>query len=410
MYPEPPEAPQPLRVAFRVQRFLSPPQSQIPPCLANLRWTSLQPKSPPVLLACDMRTGTVTAVDLRDASSVPRVLAVLNNPCHVEPCDLDGDGSTDLIVADLGSQLADDHDRGQVVWLRSDPATGDYQKVVIAAGLGRVADAQPTDVNGDGDQDLIVAEFGMYRTGGIHCLRNVATRGTPPRFESEELDPRPGSIHVPIHDFNGNGRPDFVALVSQEHECVDLFLNQGQGRFVSQNLWAAPDLTFGSSGLQLVDLDRDGDLDILYSNGDSFDNMYVTPQHGVQWIENQGDLRFAYHRVADLLGTYRTLAGDLDGDGDLDILAVALLPRQLLPTHIADRPMTSIICLEQVTPGQFLRHHLELGSPYYSTCELADFDSDGDLDFAVGAQLANVDQLPYWLAVWWNQGLEQKTP
>jgi hypothetical protein len=40
---------------------------------------------------------------------------------------------------------------------------------------------------------------------------------------------------------------------------------------------------FGLTGIQLVDLDRDGNIDILLTNGDSFDDQYAKPSHGVQW-------------------------------------------------------------------------------------------------------------------------------
>jgi hypothetical protein len=65
----------------------------------------------------------------------------------------------------------------------------------------------------------------------------------------------------------------------------------------------------------------------------------------------------------------------------------------------------SILCLEQTEPGVFVRHTLETGSPYYATLALADFDDDGDLDFAVpsGPHVADARQGAHWLAVWWNQ-------
>ena len=256
------------------------------------------------------------------------------------------------------------------------------------------------------DLDLIVAEFGHYHTGGIFLLRNVAAAGESPRFESQELDPRPGTIHLPVHDFNRDGRPDFVALVSQEYECVDLFVNQGDAKFNLSNLWAGPDLTFGSSGIELADMDQDGDLDILYTNGDTFDNSYANPSHGVQWLENLGDLQFAYHRLADVPGAYRALAGDMDLDGDSDIIVAAWLPQQVRPLNLRAAPLASILCLEQTSPGRFVRHTLETGSPRHATLEMADFDNDGDLDFAAGSQLdLQGTSLPGVspIAVWWNQ-------
>ena len=70
------------------------------------------------------------------------------------------------------------------------------------------------------DVDLIVAEFGWRKTGRILLLENPGNIGTTPEFRMHELDSRHGAIHVPAADLNGDGRLDFVALISQEHETV----------------------------------------------------------------------------------------------------------------------------------------------------------------------------------------------
>ena len=79
----------------------------------------------------------------------------------------------------------------------------------------------------------------------------------------------------------------------------------------------------------MVDMDQDSDTDILYTNGDTFDNSYVNASHGIQWLENLGNLDFDYHRLADMTGAYCALAGDIDLDGDLDVIAAASLPRHV---------------------------------------------------------------------------------
>jgi len=411
VYPEPRESDRPFAADFREEPFPGVGQDRLPPAISHLRWTSLQPGTPPVLLAGDMRTGTVEAWDLRAPRPVaPRCLARLNHPCRVLPCDLDQDGVIELVVADLGSFLPDDHDRGAIVWLQPDPTTGLYRRTTLAAGLGRVVDVRPADLDGDGDVDLVAAEFGLYRTGGIYILTNVAGRGAKPQFSTRKMDLRHGPIDVPLYDFDRDGRLDLVAVISQEHEAIDLFLNQGQGRMVRRNLWAGPDLTFGLSGLEVVDLDDDDDADLLVTNGDAFDNSYVLPHHGVQWLENCGELQFRHHRLADLAGAYRAVAGDLDLDGDLDIITVAWLPPQILPPELQDAPLSSVICLEQTSAGRFVRHTLKWAAPRHLTLELADFDGDGDLDFAAGYHVLERHEPTPSFAVWWNQVRTRRDP
>ena len=409
-FPEPEEADVELNTAFVEQKLAMPPDAGYIPEIAHLRWTRLDPDGDPLLLLCDMRFGYVAVADLRAPQPQPQVLAKLHNAVHVEPCDLDADGAIDLVVADLGSQRPNDHDWGRVVWLQRRKDANAFDEVVLASGLGRVADVRPADLDRDGDTDLVVAEFGHYKTGRIILMMNVSEAGQTPRFEQVELDARPGTIHVPVCDFTGDGNPDITALVSQECEAVDLFVGQGAGRFNKRSLWAAPDLTFGASGLELADLDRDEDMDILLTNGDAWDNTYVTPSHGVGWLENLGDLEFTYHRLTYMPGAYRALAGDIDLDGDMDVIAVAWLPPAVMPLSVQAGPLASIICLEQTQPGVFARHTLETGSPCYATLELADFDNDGDLDFAVGPgpHVANMQGFSHWLSVWWNQKLSPK--
>ena len=406
VFPDSEEAETELLAKFTVEEIAWDESINLSPDVSHLLWTRLKQDEEPVLLACDMRRGCITAVDLRERPFDPKLLARLNHPCHIEPCNLDQDNGIDLVVADLGSFNPDDHDRGRVVWLRCQEPVVSYEEVVLASGLGRVADVRPADLDRDGDVDLLVAEFGWEKTGGIVLLSNVSTDGERPHFESKELDPRPGTIHVPMHDLDGDGRLDFVALVSQHYECVEAFLNQGDGKFNLQTLWAGPGPAFGASGMKLVDLDQDGDMDILYTNGDAFDDMYVRPCHGVGWLENLGDLQFAHCRLTDLLGAYRALVGDIDLDGDLDVIAVAWVPRPVWPLTVVQEQLASIVCLEQTSPGNFVRHTLRTGFPYHAAVELADFDNDGDLDFAVGSNMVSPTQrLPHSLAIWWNQAI-----
>ncbi len=86
----------------------------------------------------------------------------------------------------------------------------------------------------------MVAEFGWLRIGRVLLLENVAPMGGKPDFKMHDLDPRHGSIHVPTVDLNGDGRLDFVALIAQQHESVDAFLNEGDGTFVVKPIFAAP--------------------------------------------------------------------------------------------------------------------------------------------------------------------------
>jgi hypothetical protein len=82
-------------------------------------------------------------------------------------------------------------------------------------GVGRVADVEAADFNGDGKLDLIVGVFGWTRTGEIIYLENHTTDWSQPVFARYVLDDRHGTIHVPVCDLNKDGRPDFVELIEK---------------------------------------------------------------------------------------------------------------------------------------------------------------------------------------------------
>src|SRR5882672_8408488 len=184
-----------------------------------------------------------------------------------------------------------------------------------------MADAEAVDAAGGGRLDIAVAAFGWHAKGEIDLLRNRTRDWSQPAFERIKLDPRAGAIHVVPADIDGDGKLDIVAVIAQEHEAVVAFLGDGKGGFSpARTLYAAPHPNWGSSGIQVVDFDKDGDLDVLMTNGDMFDDDILKPYHGIQWLENKGRLRFEAHPLAALAGAHRAVAVDLDGDGDLDIV------------------------------------------------------------------------------------------
>jgi len=368
------------------------------PAVAHLRWWPAQDERHRSLLTCDMASGNVQQIFFDGRKRRMRVLGELEYPDHVEPCDLDADGHIDFIVADLGSFEPQDHDRGRVVWLRGSSQEGEYQPVVIAQRLGRVADLRPADFDSDGDLDIVVAEFGWRETGRVLWLEQDAAASLAEKFRLHVIDERHGSIHVPVLDLNEDGHLDFVALISQQHETIVANLNRGDGTFGMQQIFGGPGPSYGSSGIQLTDLDGDEDIDVLYTNGDSFDTFCLQPYHSVQWLENRGTYPFVHHRIVYLPGAYRALACDLDNDGDQDIAVCSW-------TGLLDTPQNGLLWLEQTEGQSFIRHDLEYSVAQHATMEVGDFDGNGHIDFAVGHyHRKNIPHQTAWITFWWNEG------
>jgi hypothetical protein len=378
--PDPWPAPDPgrfVRHAFRA------PAATAEPMVANVAFLGIDRGSVPRIVASDMASGLVLGANPALATGRLDVLGRVPNPCHAEATDLDGDGRVDLVVSDLGGVPPGDHTRGSVVWLRR-LADGSFQPITLADQLPRVADVQAADFDGDGDLDLVVAAFGWRWVGATYLLENRTTDWTHPSFVRRVVDERPGAIHVPVADLNGDRHPDVVALIAQQHETVVAFLGDGAGGFRRETIDVAPHPAWGSSGLSLVDFDGDGDLDALVTNGDMLDDFVIKPYHGIRWLENEGRFPWRPHAIAGLPGVSRARAVDLDGDGDLDVVACAFVPR---PEGDSGRPLVdeppSLVWLEQKEPGRYQRHTLERGGRRVSL-DVGDFDGDGDTDLVVG--------------------------
>ena len=374
--PWPPVSTGPVR--FR-RHLLSPPGAVPVPIVANVRFVDLDGDGRLEIVACDMGHGLVFLGDPERRPGELKEIARIPNPVHATPVDLDGDGLLDLLVADIGFFRPEDHEKGAVVWLRQTPA-GTFEKRVLVEKLPRVTDVEPADLDGDGDLDLVVAAFGLHTRGATLLYTNETLDWKEPRFVPTPLDPRPGAIDAPVADLDGDGRLDVTVLLAQQYETVVAYVGDGRARFEPRTVFAAPTPAWGSTGIALADLDGDGDLDVLVTNGDTLDDATVKPYHGVRWLENRGSFPFVRHDLAALPGAHRAEAADLDGDGDLDVAVAAFLP-DVEGTRGA---FASLGWLEQTRPGEFERHTLQTGQLSHTTLDVGDYDGDGDVDIVVG--------------------------
>jgi len=300
-------------------------------------------------------------------------------PAHAQAVDFDDDGDLDVLVAGLGVLFPSNARIGSVVLLENQ-GNGRFVDRMLIQGIPRAADARASDLDGDGDLDVAVAAFG-YDDGQTLWLRNMGGA----RFEPNILLGISGAINVEIADIDGDGDRDITSLVSQEWEEVFLFINDGRGKFKAQLVWGSTNDDFGSSWITATDLDKDGDTDFLYSNGDAFDYAPPSgrPWHGVQWIENLGDLAFVVHRIADFSGASSPQPIDMDADGDLDVAIVSAY------NAWHDRSAQSLIWLENDGRMRFTPHDVANAPTHLVTLSVGDFTGDGLADLVTGGMHIN---------------------
>ncbi|HVW00027.1 MAG TPA: VCBS repeat-containing protein, partial [Planctomycetaceae bacterium] len=343
------------------------------PLITNVQIVDLDRDGVPDVLVCDAVLNRV--VWYRQASRGVWEEHILGDvdlaaPAHASLVDMEGDGDLDLVVAVLGSVYAADEPIGKVVWLENDGAQ-QFTTHLVLDDLRRVSDVQAGDLTGDGRPDLVVAEFGFDR-GRLLWLENMGDL----KFRDRELYAVPGAIHVPLVDLNGDGRLDIATVVSQEDEEVCAFENLGQGQFRRRSLYAQGNFDFGSSGLFVSDLNGDGRPDLLLTAGDNLEITYPAPQpwHGCFLLENKGDWKFEFRRLATVPGVYAAGVGDLNGDGSPDIA----LGCEFNDWHRPDA--ASVVWLENDGRGNFTTGQIASAPTHISTVAVGDLNGDGRAD------------------------------
>jgi hypothetical protein len=326
----------------------------------------------------DMRGGKVwefTGLNepLRQRWSIP-------NPCSVCRLNTGPDGVPGYVVADLGSFRPEDHQRGGLWWIPEGP---DAKPRPMVTGLGRVSHLVAADLDADGDEDLVVSQFGWRTTGRLQVFWNDAPSGEWPHLRAADIDPRHGALRAEICDFDGDGRLEIVAAFAQEFESVEVYRIREDATFERFTLYRAPDPSWGTSDFALADIDGDKMLDVIVCHGDSFDGGHLSPHQGITWLRQTEPMQVVERQLAAMPGVHRAVPADLDGDGDLDLAAVSLLPDKISKSSRFPRP-ASVVWLEQKPDLQFVPHVLEWDTCHHATCAVGDFDGDGALDILVG--------------------------
>lgn len=352
------------------------------PRITHVRIVDLDQDGRMDILACDAQQKRVywyRQVGWRQWEEIP-LGPELNVPAGLTVVDLDGDGDLDLVVAVLGSVLPSDERIGQVVWLENRGKT--FVPHVLLDHLRRVTDVQAGDFTGNGRPDLVVAVYG-YHHGELLWLENLGEGGPTPRLRFREhlLLATQGPSHVPVADFTGDGRQDIAALVSQDHEEVWLWENRGGGQFTPRRIFHTLNFDLGSASLRLTDLDGDGQPDLLLCAGDNLEinHHYPQPWHGCYWLRNSGDGKFTVQRLAAVGGVYGAAVADLNGDGRPDLVLACMFNDWHRPGA------ASLVLLENRGSGVFLPRTLDTHPIHLAVLDAGDLDGDGQADLVAGS-------------------------
>ena len=260
----------------------------------------------------------------------------------VDVGDLDGDGWPDVVASSWreGNMFTWHRNPGSLSGKSADYMTSaasdnmwaEWKMQKIGENLLETRNARLADIDGDGDLDVLGT---ASRSGLIVWLEN-------PGY----LSPLPW----PLHYIDQTGRP-------------------GHGH--------------------AIDMDKDGDLDVVMASGFVADIVpsEVMPVVGrIAWYENiDHGARWKRHVVQESLPAFEAFARDLDMDGDVDIVATA----------------KDLSWYENLGNDKWVRHVLKKEWPSAAQVIVADLDGDGRPDIVACAESG-----PFELRWWRNEGGE----
>ena len=251
--------------------------------------------------------------------------------------DFDGDGRAEVVAANKGA--ADGGSDGPprpISWfsIDGDPLSQTSWTEHELATVQTPINAKPVDLDGDGDLDIFAGSRGETR---VFWFENVTEKGGGIAFAEHAIALQSAAgearnataFHVEFADMNGDGRTDVLLATGPSRLSWAAQPQAADGVWIVHDIGTfAPD---AMTGFLPADIDGDGDLDVMagsYSGGPrDEDGEEVTAEHPlgrIGWFQNpDGAGEWVRH---DIVRRKRGMfdaffARDMDGDGDLDVLA-----------------------------------------------------------------------------------------
>ncbi len=288
--------------------------------------------------------------------------------------DFDGDGQDDVLVSP--DRVGNESSTNRLDLYPSGAVDASPVRVDLARGVGFVTGG---DWDGDGAEDvgaLTGDRMGvavlLQRAGGLRTHRLL--RG--PGGESDILERATAST---VADVTGDGVADAVVLAEDRL----LVLSDLQDGAFSTVVETTLPVTLGY--LEAVDVDGDGDLDLVGHRGMFTSNRAPTPEVFVLYNDDGQPGHFGtIETYATEYDVHALASGDLDEDGRPDLVAV--------------HGLVGVISVHLNTGGspRFAEHSLHLTGGTVAQADLVDLDADGHLDLLATTPFEGNGPVLFW--------------
>lgn len=238
---------------------------------------------------------------------------------HVETGDIDSDGDQDVVFTTKNDN--------SIGWLKNNGSSSEWPVTWIDNNCLRCFYARVADIDKDGQSDVIATQDDSINGGKLHLYiysNNPMLKKNWVDYAIANFPAGHGVSIFEVIDIDSDGDLDIVAGNHQgdvyilENTCPDNIYGEWN-RYKVNNYTVKAGHDFRE--MDIGDIDKDGDLDIIVA--DEGKNM-------VMWFENNGSTFYENWKghVIDKSDQYlrwchSVKLGDIDGDGDLDVAVAA---------------------------------------------------------------------------------------